>query len=94
MTELGSLLYPPLDLDELHGRVTFQSEALLALLTKILQRIDDVQPSKEEVLSSSSSSSSNRKLAETIRTAILTRTQEVYAALENAKVVVSSGESL
>ena len=89
MTELGSLLYPPLDLDELSDRVTFQSEALLALLTMILQRIDEVQSSKEES-SSSSSLSSNRTLAETIRTAVLTRTQEAYAALDNAKVVISS----
>jgi hypothetical protein len=86
MTELGSLLYSPLDLDELYMRVTSQSEALLALITRIIQRTDDIQPSKEET----SSMSSTRNLAETIRTAILTRTQETYTSIESAKVVTTS----
>ena len=75
MTDLGSLMYPPLEMEELNDQVTIQCTAIVALHTLILDDPPDCGPFWESELV---------QLSTNIRTAAHARAKEAQAGIAAA----------
>lgn len=77
MTEVGSLLYPPLEMEELADQVTIQCAAIVELNTMILEGAPDCGPLWDAELV---------KLSTNIRTAAHARAKEVQTGIAAASM--------
>jgi Grap2 and cyclin-D-interacting len=81
MTDLGSLLYPPLELDDLEEQVAVQCKAIVKLQTMILENPPSLSSSSEGPDGTVVFDPELVQLSTTIRTAAVARAEEAQAGI-------------